>query len=232
MSGPATQASPCASFRADCGDLWRSLPDHPFLRELAAGTLPLDRFRFFLEQDVAFLEATLRALGISLARARKEEEIRLLVEEAALIVDRELANERALLARVEELSPAPGARVEAPATVAYGGWLVATAVRGDAIDLLVALHPCVWSYLYIAQALERDLVEHPIYGDWVAFFAGADYAEAVDSRTAALDRLLAPLPERRLAQLSELFMLGTRLEVLFWDMAYSLKHWPDLQEVR
>jgi thiaminase/transcriptional activator TenA len=227
--GPTTHRPACETFRADCDELWRSLPEHPFLKELQAGTLPLERFRFFLEQDIEFLKAMVKAVGVALARARDETEMRLWIDKAALIVERELENERALLASVEEQTGRPeGPVIQAPATVAYGGWLVSVAVRGEPIDLLVAAHPCMWSYAEIAVELERDLVAHPIYGDWVRFFAGEEYTSSVQARSAALDELLAPLPESRIAELSELFTMGTRLEVLFWDMAHGSKHWPDL----
>lgn len=223
------RASACEAFRADCEALWRSLPEHPFLQALAEGALPLERFRFFLEQDVEFLLATLQALGIGLGRAEDEGETALLVEEARLIVERELATERSLLARVEaEVGATDGSVVRAPATVAYAGWLVSTAVRGEALDLLVALHPCIWSYAAIAADLEPRLVEHPFYADWVRFFAGEEYTTAVAERTAALDRLVARVPERRLPALSALFREGTRLELWFWDMAHGAEHWPDL----
>jgi thiaminase (transcriptional activator TenA) len=227
--GPTTHRSACESFRADCDELWYGLPEHPFLKELQAGTLPLERFRFFLEQDIEFLEAMVRAVGIALSRARDEKEMRLWIDKAALIVERELENEGALLARVEEQTGRPEGRVmQAPATMAYGGWLVSVAVRGEPIDLLVAAHPCMWSYAAIAVELERDLVEHPIYSEWVRFFAGEEYRSAIEARSAALDELLAPLPEARIVELSDLFTMGTRLEVLFWDMAHGSKHWPDL----
>lgn len=228
----AVHPSPCESLRAECDELWRSLSSHPFPQELAAGTLPLARFAFFLEQDVAFLELTMRALGLGLARSRDEAEMRLLVEEAAQILDRELVEERDLLVHVQQLAKIVPARVvPAPATIAYGGWLVATAVRGEALELLVALHPCVWSYAVIARELAPKSVEHPIYSDWLRFFAGEGYTGAVEARTAALDVLITPLPKAQIARLSRLFTTGTRLELLFWNMAYGLEHWPDLREV-
>lgn len=223
------ESATCESLRADCDELWRSLPAHPFLGELADGTLPLERFRFFLEQDVEFLLGTLQALGIALGRSTDEDEMRLLIEEARLIVERELENERGLLGRVEEQTGRPdGPVVRAPATVAYTGWLVGTAVRGEPIELLVALHPCIWSYAAIAVDVEGRLVEHPIYSEWVRFFAGEDYTSAVEERSAALDALLARVPAARVARLSELFTQGTRLELWFWDMAHRAEHWPDL----
>ena len=45
----------CDSLREGCGELWQGLHRHPFLRELADGTLAPERFRFFLEQDIFFL---------------------------------------------------------------------------------------------------------------------------------------------------------------------------------
>ena len=220
----AASESGCESLRRDCDELWRSLPSHPFLVELAAGTLPLERFRFYLEQDVEFLLGTLQALGIALGRFEDEREAALLIEEAALIVERELENERSLLARVEEQTGSPPQVVRAPATVAYTGWLCATAVRGDPVDPLVALHPCIRS----SADIEKSLVDHPIYTEWVRFFAGDDYTSAVRKRAEALDALLEGLPKRKLEHLSALFTQGTRLEIWFWDMAHRAEHWPDL----
>ena len=42
--GPTAHRSPCETFRLDCDELWRSFPEHPFLKELQAGTLPLGTY--------------------------------------------------------------------------------------------------------------------------------------------------------------------------------------------
>ncbi len=49
-------ASASDGFRARCEPIWRALHEHPFINELAAGTLPLEKFRFFLEKDNFYLE--------------------------------------------------------------------------------------------------------------------------------------------------------------------------------
>jgi thiaminase/transcriptional activator TenA len=43
---------------------------HPFITELAEGTLPLDKFRFFLEQDDFYLEEYKRCLALGAAKSR------------------------------------------------------------------------------------------------------------------------------------------------------------------
>jgi len=37
--------------RADADALWQAQLDHPFVRGIADGSLPLDRFRFWVRQD-------------------------------------------------------------------------------------------------------------------------------------------------------------------------------------
>ena len=35
--------------------IWQAIEHHPFLRELHAGTLPMDRFTYFILQDYVYL---------------------------------------------------------------------------------------------------------------------------------------------------------------------------------
>lgn len=52
----STTASASELFRDECRSIWTALHEHPFMTELADGTLPLDTFRFFLEQDKLYLQ--------------------------------------------------------------------------------------------------------------------------------------------------------------------------------
>ena len=95
--------------------------------------------------------------------------------------------------------------------------------RGAARDHARRCAPCTWSYADIAVRAREGPGRASGLRGWVGFFAGDDYASAIAARTAALDELLAPLSEAPDRGLSELFTMGTRLEHLFWDMAYGLR---------
>ena len=151
----------CEALRDDCGELWQALHDHPFLRELADGTLAPDRFRFYVEQDLFFLPELARAVALGVATAGDDEEMRHFAEEMVSVAESEIVNNRDLLERVLELG-APdrgGGIVAAPATVAYSGFLVATAHRGGPVEIMASLLPCTWSYADIAVGL-RDVRDH------------------------------------------------------------------------
>jgi thiaminase/transcriptional activator TenA len=215
--------STSAELRYRCRDVWQSLVDHRFVGELAAGTLPLPKFRFYIEQDILFLDGYARAIGLAIGRTSSDEELRELTGQLAIVVERELENERKLLRRVEELSGSGGRGDARPAatTISYANFLVATAVRGDALDVMTALLPCAWSYADIGRKHIDGTVEHPIYTDWLRLFSGSEYLDYVDRRLAFFDRLAAPAAPRRWERLSELFSTATRLETAFWNMAYA-----------
>ena len=92
---------------------------------------------------------------------------------------------------------------------------------------MAALLPCTWSYADIAVALEHEIASHPVYGEWVGFFANPDYVELIAGRRRTLDRLAQGIGDGRRRRLSEIFTTSTRLERRFWDMAYRLEQWPD-----
>ncbi len=193
------------------------------MRELAAGTLPLERFRFYVAQDLLFLDDYARAIGLAVGRARDERELRCLSEELSLVVEREIESERNLLERVDaalgRTRPEPVAA--APTTTTYASFLLAVAVRDDAVGLLTALQPCAWSYAEIGGAYRASEPGQPLYADWLNLYGGDEYVEAIATRRRQLDELLAVVPPRRRQRLSWLFTTATRLELAFWDMAYA-----------
>lgn len=222
MATEATITGTSAWLRQCCADIWTALIDHPFVRELAAGTLPLTRFRFYVEQDLLFLDDYARAIGLAISRAADEDELRELTRHLATVVEEEIEQERDLLRRVEQaLGPEPrAAPAPAPTTLAYSSFLLATATRGDALDVMTALLPCVWSYADIGRAHGATAVEHPVYADWMRLFGGSKFSEYVDGRLASYDRFAARAGSRRRERLLDLFRTSARLEAGFWQMAY------------
>ena len=225
----------CETLREESSELWEGLHRHPFLREMAAGTLPLDTFRFFIEQDLYFFLPDLcRAVAIGAAVARDEREMRHFAEELVAVVERESENNRLLLERLIAMGAADrgGSSVPGPASVAYAGYLVSTAVRGGPLEVMTALLPCTWSYADIGLRLRDEIAAHPVYADWVGFLCGEEYQELIVGRRRTLDELAERADEKYRRRLAEIFRMATRLEHLFWDMAYRCEQWPDVREER
>jgi thiaminase/transcriptional activator TenA len=223
----------CDELRTECAAIWDGLHAHPFLRELAQGTLAPEKFRFFLEQDNLYLEDYARCLALGAAKARDEAELAYFVKDLNQVIEAELPSNRALLARVIEMGATDhgGALTRAPANLAYGSYMQACSMRGGPLEVMAALLPCAWSYTEIAQRLRDETsTDHPVYGEWIAYFSSAPNIEMVTGMRQHFDRLVESeeLGAARRAELHEIFAASSRLEGGFWEMAYTMAQWPDL----
>lgn len=220
----------CARLRQDSLPVWEQLAAHPFLAELAAGTLPPQKFRFYLEQNLMYLPEYSRAIAIGAARSRDDEELRSFAAALDNIVTTEIPENEARLAQVVALGAEDrgGTLAMAPANLAYTSFLVAAAFRGGPLEVMTAIMPCAWSYAEIARELEAGAADHPVYATWLAFFAGEEYAALIERMKGELDAL-AVRDGAAADDLTETFRNGARLELGFWEMAYTLEQWPDLE---
>lgn len=220
-----------ARLQADCGPVWEGLHEHPFVLELAAGTLSPDRFRFYVEQNLQYLPEYARAIATGAAKADDLATIRRFARDLENILENEIPENEELRRRIVELGARDlgGAAGMAPAAIAYTGFLVSTAVQGGPLEIMAAILPCTWSYGDIGTRLTCEVREHPVYAEWVRFFGSPAYAAIVATMRADFEVLAAEVDEATIARLSGLFTTSVRLERGFWDMAYECRHWPDVR---
>ena len=201
--------------------IWSELAGHAFVRELAAGELAPERFRFYVEQNLLYLPQYARAMALGAAKSRNQYQLELFTGALRQVIEVELPENRALRDRVVELGAADrgGARAPAPANLAYTSWLLSVAFAGGPAEILAAVLPCTWSYGAIGRRLAPTAAEHPVYRAWIGFFAGDQYDAVVQRMRADLDELAGGVA---LESLEVIFRTGVRLERGFWDMAYAM----------
>ncbi len=228
MSAPATTDE----LRRVAGGLWNALIEHPFPAGLAHGTLPPERFRFYLAQNLLYLPDYARMLATGAARSRDGVVLEEYTDALVNIVAVELPqNERMHAAAVDLAGPGPESEgVRGPATVAYTSWLLSIAAGGGTEDIAAALLPCAWSYGEIARGLLPEAVEHPAYRGWIDFFSSNDYAAVVTTLRASFDRELAAMTETARQRAADIFVTGCRLERQFWDQGFTGASWPDIDQ--
>src|SRR6188472_4490641 len=143
-----TSASASERLRAASDRIWQGLHAHPFITELAGGTLPIDKFRFFLEQDNLYLQDYARCLAMGAAKSRNEVELRYFVTDLNQVIEKELPSNRELLERVTQMGALDrgGAWGMAPANVAYTSYMRSLASHGGPLEIMASLLPCAWSY--------------------------------------------------------------------------------------
>jgi thiaminase/transcriptional activator TenA len=151
------------------------------------------------------------------------------------VLDQELPSNRELLAQVVELGAQDrgGSLTMAPANVAYTSYMQALSLRGGPLEIMASLLPCSWSYVEIATALkERTDGSHPVYAGWIAYFSAPNVVEMIADMRRDFDMLVMEdaATEARRREIGQIFATSSRLERAFWEMAYTLEQWPDLQD--
>jgi thiaminase/transcriptional activator TenA len=209
----------------DGADLWAAQKSHPFVVELAEGTLDEDAFRHWVEQDYRYLLDYARTFAIAGTKADDEATMTHLLGVAHTVLDHEMDLHREF-AREYDLTPADLAAVrKAPTCVAYTNYLVRTAHEGSIAEIAAAIYPCGQGYLDVAEHM-ADLAdgEHR-YTPFVEKYTGEEFREAVAWMREFVDRCADRYPGERDA-MREAFRRSARLEHAFWEMAYTQETWP------
>jgi len=206
--------------------LWEAQLGHPFVMGLADGTLAKERFQRWLLQDYRYLQEFARVFAWAAAKADRLESMGWYAGILDLTLNTEMELHRAY---AEGFGLTPGDLEQAPVwptTRAYTDFLVRTAADGDLPDLLAALLPCAWGYVYLAQRLARpEPPAHHPYKAWIDQYASEEFADASDRLRQELDRLTPVLPEEKETRLREIFLTSTRYEGMFWEMCWSGESW-------
>jgi thiaminase/transcriptional activator TenA len=207
--------------------VWQAILAHPFLRELSDGTLPVETFRFYLQQDWLYIQERVGEWAILAGRCREPDIRRALLE----ILDQVARMEPAAV----HLKNAPALGIDLQhvtwefnaANWAYTRHEQAAIHGGTTVEGLAALLPCPLVYQFVGEHLmQSGLPRNPIYADWITFYGSG----LGDPRRQLLldlyDRLAAGADEAVLARCSQNFLISSRYEWQFWDAAYHRQTWP------
>lgn len=197
---------------------WRAAVEHPMVRAIGDGTLAHETFRFYLAQNILYLEEYAKAIGLSTALTCDREALGVLARFLSQIVENELPANLEFLRRVGGEPLVGGSRAMTSVTYDYTRHLLVTSREGPLARSLVALLPCQWSYGEIGTRLARSTPADDLYADWIATFANPDYDDLVGASSELLERVAPP---GEVEGLADLFDRSVGYEVAFWQMAYT-----------
>lgn len=195
--------------------LWKENADlagvalaHPFVRGIADGSLPRDRFATYVAQDSFFLESFARAYALALAQSPDRATLDAFADllagarEELRLHDAYAARWDIDLARV----------VATAATRTYTEFLLARASRDGVGSTCAAMTPCMRLYAHLGQSLAGS--EAGPYAEWVQTYADPAFEELA----ATLERLL-DVHARDESETHETYRRAMELEIAFFDDA-------------
>jgi len=219
--------SPFERLKESCSAEWAAYREHEFVKQLGAGTLPLEAFQHYLKQDYLFLVHFGRAWGLAVYKSRDIRQLRHSLDALKAIIDVEL-DLHVQFCRDWGISEAElNQLTESRATLAYTHYVLETGHRGDLLDLHVALAPCIVGYAEIGNWLlaQRTTIRmgNP-YGAWMDMYTSAEYQRAAQAEVDWINAEMEGIGERRFHELARIFSEATRLEADFWEMGLRLQN--------
>ncbi|KFF73374.1 transcriptional regulator [Chryseobacterium sp. P1-3] len=203
-------------------DQYQSILEMPFIKELSDGSLPQEKFRFYMAQDSLYLEHFGRSLSLIAAKIPDLQDVLTFMQfaENAIVVENALHE-----SYFKDFGLTDKGVLE-PACHHYIHFLRSTAALESVEIAVAAVLPCFWIYREVGNYIykTRNTVDNP-YEKWIATYAGEEFSQAVDQAISICDRLADNSTQETRKKMSEAFIMATRLEYYFWEAAYELKKW-------
>ncbi|WP_295742670.1 thiaminase II [uncultured Oscillibacter sp.] len=205
--------------------IWDRCLTHPFVTGIGDGTLPVEKFQYFMLQDYLYLFDYARVFALGVVKARDAALMRTFAQNVDAILGGEMKIHRAYMARLGISEEQVLAVQPALDNLSYTHYMLSVAERGGPMEIVAAILACSWSYAEIGQALAGipGAAEHPFYGEWIRGYASEDYTAANQALIELTDRLTAGAAEAELAYLTGIFVNCSRYELGFWDMAWETR---------
>ena len=212
------------------GQLWQSTESiykriiaHPFNTELAAGTLALNKFKYYVQQDELYIKAYARALALLAAKTPDADMANDLLTYAkdGVMVERILHDH--FFAQFA-ITPTDE---QQPACLLYTNFLLATTALEPFEIGLAALLPCFWVYREVGHFIAKSATTNNPYQLWIDTYTDEEYDKVVDRIIEMTDRVAQSASVKTREKMATVFLNSTRLEYNFWDAAVNLEKWPE-----
>jgi thiaminase/transcriptional activator TenA len=216
----------CDEIWAEVAPLRRAILAHPFLDELARGTLPGPSFQHYIVQDSLYLAEYARVLAIAAARAPTAAGRLEFSDGAKVAVIVEEGLHQAFFAQFGVSAEMAAAAEPTPACLGYTSYLASLAATRSYEELIAAILPCFWVYWEVGCAIKPLAASPNAYAPWIDTYAAPEFGAATDRVRALVDAAADAATPATRAAMAQAFRMATRFEWMFWDSAYARESWP------
>lgn len=218
----------CARLYEAAAPIWAAQLQHPFVKELGAGSLPGANFEYYIRQDARFLEELTRMFAYGAIKSHRpdvmEQMGNLLLN--TIRVERELhqsfAREFGLTLKEMETTPL------APTNYAYTRHLLNIGATGNLAEIITSILPCAWIYAEVGRHFTRlaPMAENHPYKTWLATYSAPGFEDVGVWLRTTLNEITTTTAQKELNKLESIFITSSRYEYMFWDMAWRKEEWP------
>lgn len=197
--------------------IYERITRHPFITELADGTLETERFARYLAQDEIYIKNYGEEMFL-LADMLPDEAMRKMFRAYA---EEGMAAEAAMHQMLIDNFGIDTAVEPSEVTAGYMAHTRKYINTGNPALALAAMLPCMWIYnevgLYIYN--HRNPNPNP-YSEWVATYASEDFTEGTRQILEMCDRYAAEATPEMREEMTRAYLVAAEYEWAFWNWGY------------
>ncbi|WP_453990681.1 thiaminase II [Bacillus nitroreducens] len=217
--------------RKEANSIWEASFEHPFVKGIGDGSLPLECFKYYVLQDAYYLTHFAKVQAIGAAKAEDLHTTNRLAIHAQGTYEAELELHKSFSEKLGVTEEDRKNFKPAPTAYAYTSHLYRAAYSGHLGDVIAALLPCYWLYYEIGERLKDCQPEEPIYHKWIEAYGGEWFKELVEEQINRINDIASNVTDVDRERMKDHFLISSQYEYSFWEMAYRLEKWPVKQIV-
>jgi len=202
---------------------YKKILEQPFIQGLINGTLDKEKFIFYIQQDALYLVEYGKVLTGIASRLSKPEHIEDFIHFAgdSMAVEKEL--HKTFVSKI----PFSGKPEPSPACLLYTSFLLRQLANAPVEVILAAVLPCFWIYREVGNyILEHQTKGENPYQDWINTYGGEEFDNSVNLAISICDELAAKCTPEQRQEMTNAYMMCSKMEWIFWDSAWHLEKWP------
>ena len=213
----------CSELETKSRTLRESILNHPFIVGIGAGTLDVEKFKFYIRQDYIYLIDYSRVLSIASAKSPDLATMSWFAQLLNETLTTEMNLHRDYCAKFGISTEELERTIPAEATKAYTTYLLTKAYHQPFSQLASALLPCQWGYWEIGEHLSRiGLPLHaPLYTEWIQMYSSNEFKALGEWLRVVVNNLADQASFTQLQAMEKAYTDSIRYEYLFWEMSYT-----------
>ena len=200
------------------GPILEEIRNHPFVKELADGTLPKEKFATYLAQDRIYLAnygQEMRDLASMLPDGPMQDLSRKFTQES-------IDSENALHEQLGEMGFDSIDTEPLAGTTGYMRHTSGIIAEKDLAVSMAAMLPCMWIYNEVGKyILDIAKLEGNPYRAWIECYTSQMMDEGAECSVRLTDELAEEATPQKRESMTSAFVESVRFELKFWDQAYK-----------
>lgn len=198
--------------------IYKKILELPFIRELSDGTLPMEKFLFYIGQDSIYLDNYCRVLAHIASRLPDNRHASDFLKFASSGIEVEQNLHETYLKGTTTSQP------PTPTTLLYNSYETAKGLGPVEIEAASIL-PCFKVYRETGMEIIKKSIDGNPYQRWIETYADIQFEMSTLRAIEICDDLASNANDEIRERMTEAFVTATRMEWMFWDSAYNLEPW-------